>query len=260
MSKKSVAVVVLVVFILTSVLLVGTAGALSVSVTQDSSGVSVEVTDNNEPVEGASVTVSGVSDVTPLDGEYVTDNNGRVVFGDESIEQLSGIVNLRITVEHEDSFKSAITTLARSPEIGSPPMGQRMSMSLHKSVADTRGTIESRLNTEMTDSSETRRIAEQIDEMPVRLDDVRFERQALGRNLATGDITVSEFYLRIVENAGEEARLISSLGVTVRHLSSYDDETLRESGVDVQELDSLLEEIESERGIDATERLTNGGT
>jgi len=257
MSKKSVAVVVLAVFALTSVLLVGTAGALSVSVTQDSSSVSVEVTENGEPVEGASVSVSGVSEETPLDGEYVTDSNGRVVFGDDRIEQLSGIVNLRITVDHEGSFKSAITTLARSPEIGSPPMGQRMSMSLHKSVADTRGTIESRLYAEKTNPSEIRQTAEEIDGMLVRLDDVRFERQALGRNLATGDISVSEFYLRMVENAGEEARLISSLGVTVRHLSSYDDGRLRANGVDVEELEALLNEIESDQRIDANQRLTN---
>ncbi|MDZ7687418.1 MAG: hypothetical protein U5J64_01630 [Halobacteriales archaeon] len=264
MSRKSVAVTVLVALALTSVLFVGTAGALSVSFTQDSSSVSVEVTENGEPVEGATVSVSGVSEETPLDGEYVTDSDGKVVFEDERLDEISGIVNLRLTVEYDGSFKSAITTLARSPEVGSPPMGQRMSMSMHKSVAGTRGTIESRLNAERASASvsaagtsEARRTAEQIDEMLVRLDEVRFERQALGRNLATGDITVSEFYLRLVENAGEEARLVSSLRETVRHLSSFDEARLRENGVDTEELDALLRELDGSRQIDANQRLTD---
>lgn len=258
MSKKSVAFTVFVALSLASVVLVGTAGALSVSVTEEGSSISVEVTDDGAPIEGADVTVSGVTRETSLDGEYTTDENGRVVFDDESVSEISGVVNLRITVEYESSYKSALATVTRSPELDSSPMGQRMSMNLHESVSKTRGTIEGRMDTRMSTESDISQTAEQVDEMLVRLNNVRFERQALGRNLATGDISVSEFYLRAVENSGEEVLLKNSIKEKVRHLSSFDEETLRQNGVDTQELNDLAQEMEGDREINADERLTDG--
>jgi len=243
---------------LASVALVGTAAALSISVTEGGSSISVEVTDDGAPVEDADVMVSGVTKETPLDGEYTTDENGRVVFDDESVSEVSGVVNLRITVESGSSYKSALATVTRSPELDSSPMGQRMSMNLHESVSKTRGTVESRMDTRMGTESDIRQTAERVDEMLVRLSDVRFERQALGRNLATDDISVSEFYLRAVENSGEEVLLKNSIREKVRYLSSFDEETLRENSVSTKELNDLLREIKSNREINADERLVSG--
>lgn len=258
MSKKSVAFTVFAAVFLASVVLVGTAAALSVSVTEEGSSISVEVTQNGVPVENADVSVSGVTRETPLDGEYKTDENGRIVFDDESVSEVSGVIHLRITVESGPSYKSALATVTRSPELDSSPMGQRMSMNLHESVSSTRGTVESRMDARRSTASDIRRTAEQVDEMLVRLSDIRFERQALGRNLATGDISVSEFYLRAIENSGEEILLKNSIKETVRHLSSFDEETLRENGVDTEELEDLLQEIEGNRQINADERLVSG--
>ena len=253
MSRKSVAFAVFVAVCLASVALAGTAGALSVSVTEGESTISVEVTENGDPVQGADVTVSGVAEETPLDGEYTTDENGRVVFAGSSVSGLSGVVHLRINVESGPSYKSAIATLTRSPELDSSPMGQRMSMNLHKSVSKTRGTVEGRLDSRrMTD---IRRTAEDIDEMLVRLSDVRFEREALGRNLATGDISVSEFYLRAVENSGREALLRNSIREKVHYLNSFDEDTLRKNGVETDELGALVREVNGNLEIDADERL-----
>ena len=258
MSRKSVAFAVFVAVCLASVALAGTAGALSVSVTEGESTISVEVTENGDPVQGADVTVSGVAEETPLDGEYTTDENGRVVFAGSSVSGLSGVVHLRINVESGPSYKSAIATLTRSPELDSSPMGQRMSMSLHESVSKTRGTVESRMDARRSTVSDVRRTAEQVDEMLVRLSNVRFERQALGRNLATGDISVSEFYLRAVENSGEEAMLRRSIEETVSHLSEFDEETLEENGIDTEELSDLRREVKAGQEINANERLVDG--
>lgn len=253
MSRNPVAVAVFVA-VLASVLLVGTAGALSVSVTEEGSSISVDVTQDGEPVEDAKVTVSGVTGETPLDGDYATDEDGKVVFDEERVSELSGVVNLRITVDTGTSYKSALATVTRSPEIDSPPMGQRMSMNLQESVSGTRGTIESRLDTESR--SEVHRTAESVEYLLMRLDDVQFEREALGRNLATGDITVTEFYLRAVENAGERMLIRSSLETQVMHLKEMDEDMLRDEGIDTDALDALVSEIEDDRGINTDRRLT----
>ncbi len=253
MTRNPVAVAVFVA-VLASVLLVGTAGALSVSVTEEGSSISVDVTQDGEPVEDAKVTVSGVTGETPLDGDYATDEDGKVVFDEERVSELSGVVNLRITVDTGTSYKSALATVTRSPEIDSPPMGQRMSMNLQESVSGTRGTIESRLDTESR--SEVHRTAESVEYLLMRLDDVQFEREALGRNLATGDITVTEFYLRAVENAGERMLIRSSLETQVMHLKEMDEDMLRDEGIDTDALDALVSEIEDDRGINTDRRLT----
>ena len=258
MSKKSAAFTVFVVFSLASVVLVGTAGALSVSVTEEGSSISVEVTENGNPVKDGSVTVSGVTRETPLDGRYTTNEDGMIVFDEDAVSDISGVVHLRITVEAGSSYKSALATVTRSPELDSSPMGQRMSMSLHKSVSETRGTVESRMDARRSTVSDVRRTAEQVDEMLVRLSNVRFERQALGRNLATGDISVSEFYLRAVENSGEEAMLRRSIEETVSHLSEFDEETLEENGIDTEELSDLRREVKAGQEINANERLVDG--
>jgi hypothetical protein len=258
MSKKSVAFTVFVAFCLASVALVGTAGALSISVTEEGSSISVEVTDDDAPVENADVTISGVTEETPLDGEYTTDGEGMVVFDGEGVSELSGVVHLRITVDTGSSYKSALATVTRSPELDSSPMGQRMSMSLQESVSETRGVIESRMSVEMSTASEIRQTAEDVDEMLVSLSNVRFERQALGRNLATGDISVSEFYLRSVEYTGEEIMLKNSIEETVRYLDGFGNETLSQNGVNTDELNALIQEIEGNQDINADERLTDG--
>lgn len=259
MPRNSTAVALLVAVCLASVFLVGTAGALSIGVTEEGSNVSLQVTDGGEPVENAQVTVSGVTGETPLDGEYVTNSDGRVIFEEEKVAELSGVVNLRITVEAGGSYKSALTTLMRSPEIDSPPMGQRMSVSLSKSVSETRGKVEGRMDALRTNASQIRRTAEHVDETVVRLTNTQFERRVLGRRLAAGDITASEFYVRSVEMAGEVALLRSSLRETVRHLSEYDEGRLREEGVNTQELKALRNELKRGNRIDTDRRILENG-
>ena len=255
MPRNSTAAVLLVAVCLASVLLVGAAGALSISVTEEGSNVSLQVTEAGEPVENAQVTVSGVTGETPLDGEYMTNSDGKVSFEEEKVAELSGVVNLRITVEAGGSYKSALTTLTRSPEIDSPPMGQRMSVSLSKSISETRGKVEGRMDALRTNASQIRRTAKHVDETVVRLTNTRFERQVLGRRLAAGDITASEFYVRSVEMSGEVALLRSSLRETVRHLSEYDQERLREEGVNTRELEALRNELERENRVNTNRRL-----
>jgi hypothetical protein len=255
MPRKSTAVVLFAVVCLASVPLVGAAGALSVSVTQEGPEVFVEVTEGGEPVEDAKVSVSGVTTETPLDGEYSTGEDGRVTFDDGDVAELSGVIHLRISVEADGSYRSELTTLTRSPEVESPPLGQRMSVSLGRSVSETRGKVEGRMDAIRTDASQIRRTAEHVDETLQRLGNVRFEREVLGRELAAGDITASEFYIRRVEKAGEAALLRSSLIETVEHLSAYGDERLREEGVDAEELEALREELTRGGGIDTNRRI-----
>lgn len=260
MPRKSTAVTLFVAVCLASVFLVGAAGALSVSVTQEGSEVFVEVTEGGEPVEDAKVSVSGVTTETPLDGEYSTDEDGRVSFDDDDVAGLSGVIHLRISVEADGSYKSDLTTLTRSPEVESPPLGQRISVSLGRSVSETRGTVEGRMDAIRTNASQIRRTATHVDGTLERLGNVRFEREVLGRNLAAGDITASEFYIRRVEKTGESALLRSSLRETVEHLSAYGDERLREEGIDTVELEVIRDELNRGSRIDTNRRILEDTT
>jgi len=255
MPRDSTAVTLFVVVCLASVLLVGTAGALSVSVTQEGPDISVEVTEGGDPVEDAKVSVSGVTTETPLDGEYSTDGNGMVFFDEEDVAELSGVIHIRITVEADGSYRSDLTTLTRSPEIESPPLGNRISVSLGKSVSKTRGTVEGRMDALRSNASQIHRTATHVDETLERLGNVRFEREVLGRELAAGDISASEFYIRRVEKTGEAVLLRSSLRETVEHLSEYEDSRLREEGVDTEELEALGDELRSGGNVDTNRRI-----
>jgi len=254
MTKKSAALAALVGLVLAVVLVAGTAGALSVSVAEGESEITVEVTEGGEPVEGADVTVSGVTGETPLDGEYVSDENGDVVFGEGLTSELSGVVHVRVTVETAGSYKSVLTTFARGPASGSTPVGHRMSMSLQEPVASTHGKVMGRLDTGASEGG-VRATADRVDALLANLSETGFRREVLGRDLAAGEISASEFYLGAVKNARRSATVRGALEENVGYLSGHDDDRLREAGVDVGELASLRRSLSEGGGVDTDRRL-----
>lgn len=242
--------------ILCLLLLSGTASATSISVAQQGDEVFIEVSDNSEPVIGASVTITGVNEETPLDGEYVTDEDGLVIFDDDAVEKLEGVVHLRITVEKDGSIKSTLSTITRGSDVGSEPLGQRISMGLHKSAQSTRGKIEGRMNAVKTDDRNISRLGNEVDQTLVLLGDAYFEREIISRDLAAGEITPNEFYLRTVKNTGQIAFLRSSLAESVGYLNGYDEESLNVNGIDPVELERLRIELENDRVIDTDRRIS----
>jgi len=237
-------------------LLTGAASATSVTVAQQENELYIEVTDNGEPVEGASVTVAGVEEETPLDGEYVTDEDGLVVFGSDVVKELEGVVHLRITVEKDGVIKSSLSTITRGSETGSAPLGQRVSMGLHESTQSTRGKIEGRMNAAKTDDVNVSDLGEDVDQILASLGEARFEREVISRDLAAGEITTNGFYLRTVKNTGQIAFLRSALGESVRYLGDYDDDTLAVNGIETVELERLRLELERDRVIDTDRRVS----
>jgi len=256
MSKPPTAVTVLAVLLVAVAIVSGTAGALSVSVAESDEDITIEVTEGGDPVRDANVTVSGATSETPLDGEYVTDREGRVSFGDRT-DDLSGVVHLRISVDTGGSFKSVLTTFARGPDSGSTPMGHRMSMSLQESVAGTHGKVVSRLDSDGV--SDVRATAQNVDSLLANLSDTRLRREVLGRDLAAGEISTSEFYVEAVKNARRGATLRGALEQEVERLSRYSDQRLREEGVDVEGFEALREVVGEGRNINTDRRLVEEG-
>lgn len=250
------AVLVLLTVVLCLVLLVGTATATSISVGQQGDEVFIEVKDDGNPVTNASVTVSGVNKETPLDGGYVTDEDGLVIFGEGNVEELKGVVHLRITVRKGGSIKSALSTITRGSDVGSAPLGQRMAKGLHGSAESTRGKIEARMNTAKKEDTEINKLGEEIDQAIVSLGDAYFEREVISRDLAAGDINTTVFYLRTVKNTGDIAFLRSSLDESVSYLNRYSDPRLSENGIDPVELERLRIELERDRVIGTDRRIT----
>jgi len=255
MSRLPTFVFVFAVVVLGVVSLAGTATALSVTVAEEGADITIQVTEDGMPVDGAEVRVSGVTRETPLDGEYTTTRDGEVRFREARTKDLEGVVHLRITVDTGTSFRSVLTSVTRSPEEGPSPMGHRMSMSMQESVASTHGMVESRLDTSGAGEGEIRSQAEEVDRILGGLGDAEFEREVLGRDLAAGELSSSEFYLSAVENARKSSSLRSALSERMGYLSRYDDETLRENGVRVDELNELREEIEGSRSVDTDRRI-----
>jgi len=254
MPRNSTAVAVLTLLLLSAAALAGTASALSVTVAEGDADITVEVTESGEPVRGANVTVSGVTGETPLDGEYTTDASGRVKFSGEQTSELSGVVHLRVTVDSGRSYKSVLTTFTRGPEAGSSPIGHRMSMSLQEPVASTHGKILGRLGTSETNTT-VRAAADSVDTLLANLSNTEFRREVLGRDLAAGEISPSEFYLRAVKNARRSSTLRGALAEYVGYLNGHSDERLRESGVDVEAYTSLRNELTEGRSVNTDRRI-----
>jgi len=250
------AALVLLAMVLCLVLLIGTASATSISVGQQGQEVFIEVKDDGNPVNNASVTVSGVDEETPLDGEYVTDEDGLIIFDGEGMKELKGVVHLRITVRKDGSIKSALSSITRGSEVGSAPLGQRMSKGLHGSAESTRGKIEARMNVINKGERGIEKLGEDIDQTIVNLGNAQFEREVISRDLAAGDINATVFYLRTVRNTGDIAFLRSSLDESVSYLNRYSDPRLSENGIDPVELERLRIELEDDRVIGTDRRVT----
>lgn len=223
-------------------LLSGTAAAqsqtITTSVTQQGQNVIIEVNRGDEPVGGATVTVTSLGNTTELDGEYVTGANGQVVFGETEVKELSGVVHLRIDVQAGNSYRSELVTITRSPNIQeAAPLGQRLSMSLEKGVASTRGTIQgnvlvTRVETIGTDENKIEVLRDHAVEVIRNISQRNVRQETLGRRLATGQISPLQFYVQTVDNLAYIEMLRSDLTITLQRLNKFDARLLHDNGVD----------------------------
>lgn len=263
MRRRTLTATVLVLFLATTGV-AAAAGDLSIGITQESSSVTIEVSRNGAPVSGANVTVASVGEESALDGDYVTNDEGDVVFDEATIANLSGVYHFRITVETEEVSKSRLATITRSPDVDrSAPLGQRISRSLQDSAARTRGTVEGTIFvTRLEDVNDTdskidvlRSHAEQTID---RLVDLRLEHQSLGRRHATGQLNLTEFFTAAIENSGERAMLRNDLRTTLDHLERYDVERLQRNGVDVESMRRIQQRLRSDRPLPAGATVSSG--
>lgn len=221
-------------------LLTGVAAAQSIttSVTQQGGNVIIEVNQAGEPVEGAEVTVTSLGNETELDGDYVTGGNGQVVFGETTVKEISGVVHLRIDVQVGNSYRSELVTITRSPNLeDSAPLGQRLSMSLEKGVASTRGTIQgnvlvTRVESVDTDENKIEILRDHAVDVVRNISSRNVRQETLGRRLATGQISTLQFYVQTVDNMAHIEMLKSDLTLTLKRLNRFSARTLHDNGVD----------------------------
>lgn len=253
--------------LLTLVVTTGGAAAaddLAVAVTEEESTITVDVTRGDEPVEGATVTVSGLADETPLDGEYRTDPQGKVTFRSDTMANVSGVVHLRLTVETERTTTSQLATITRSPDVrASAPLGQRISMSLQDSVAKTRGVVEGTMF--VTDIESVENDEGKIDVLRShaertirRLDELRLQRDALGRRHATGGIDTPTFFTRAIELSSRRAMLRQDLATTLRRLDRFDDDELETKGVEVEAMRDLRRNLARDDAVPSDASISSG--
>lgn len=224
---------------------------ITTSVTQQGQNVIIEVNRGERPVGGATVTVTSLGNTTELDGEYVTGANGQVVFGETEVEELSGVVHLRIDVRVGNSYRSELVTITRSPNIeDAAPLGQRLSMSLEKGVASTRGTIQgnvlvTRVESVGTDENKIEVLRDHAVEVIRNISQRNVRQETLGRRLATGQISPLEFYVQTVDNLAYIEMLRSDLRITLERMNRFDARKLFDNGVDpgaAHEMHRALEE------------------
>lgn len=267
MRQRHVVTPVLLVALLGLTAVTGTATAaedLSVAITEETSTITIDVTRDGEPVEAATVTVSGIGNETPLDGEYRTDGRGRIIFGPDHTRNISGVVHLRLTVETETVTTSQLATITRSPDVRrSAPLGQRISMSLQDSVARTRGAVEGTMfvtDLESIDDEEGKIdvLRSHAERTLQRLDERELERQALGRRHATGDVDTATFFTQAIEISAKQSMLREDLATTLRRLDRFDDRALEKKGVRVDAMRDLRESLEREGTVPRGATVSSG--
>ncbi|MFP4632432.1 MAG: hypothetical protein ACLFMT_03220 [Halobacteriales archaeon] len=245
-----------VVFLLAFSVLVSPAAAeVSVSVAEEGEALLIEVTDDGEPAEGANVTIEGVGDETALDGEYVTDSEGEVYFGSERTANLSGVIYLRITAEHNDSLRSTLSSLTRGADVEDSGYGARLSQTFTESAGETRGDVSGFFTVRDTqrpigDDRRAELLADEIDDDIDGLDDARFELQVVGNRFATGDIDEETFLVDYLRYAAAVAAMESDLERTALALDEVDVSARERTGVDEEALDDLLRAIEEGEDVD----------
>lgn len=244
---------------------VGTAAEdLAVGITEEASTVTIEVHQSGVPVSGANVSVASVGPASALDGEYVTDDDGEVVFDSEKTENLSGVHHFRVTVETASVSKSRLATITRSPDVErSAPLGQRISMSLQDSAARTRGAVAGTIF--VTGIEDVANDEDKIDvlrshaELTIDdLEELRLERQALGRRHATGDLNLTAFFTEVIQNSGQRAMHRQDLQTTLDRLDRYSVERLEQSGVDVASMRRVERRLRADRSIPSGTSISLG--
>lgn len=229
---------------------VAAAQSITTSVTQQGQNVIIEVNRGDRPVAGATVTVTSLGNTTELDGEYVTGGNGQVVFGETEVQELSGVVHLRIDVETGNSYRSELVTITRSPNIEeSAPLGQRLSMSLERGVASTRGTIQgnvlvTRVESIGADENKIEVLRDHAVEVIRNISQRNVRQETLGRRLATGQISPLQFYVQTVDNLAYIEMLRSDLTITLQRLNKFDARLLHDNGVDPGAADSMQRSLQ----------------
>lgn len=236
------------------------AGELGVSVAEEGESVVIEVSSDGEPADGANVTVSGVDGETDLDGAYVTGPEGRVVFSENMTENLSGVVYLRITVDYEGSYRSALSSVTRSPDFDDAGLGRRLSKTLSESVAETQGEVEGRLKVReafrpIGATNRAHLLSTSVNERLIQLGEARFELRVVGNKYATGDISDEQYYIQTVHRSGQVMYLEAYVPYAAQALADVDEDALERDGVDEEELTALLEEVESGEQIDGDRRI-----
>lgn len=236
------------------------AGELGISVAEEGESLVIEVSSDGEPAEGANVTVSGVDGETDLDGEYVTGPEGRVVFSENMTANLSGVVYLRITVDYEGSYRSALSSVTRSPDFDDAGLGHRLSKTLSESVAETQGEVEGRLKVRealrpIGGTNRAHLLSTAVNERLIQLGEARFELSVVGNKYATGDISEDQYYVQTVHRSGEVEYLETYIPHATKALGDVDEDALEREEVDEEALAALLKEVESGEQIDGDRRI-----
>ncbi len=236
------------------------AGDLSVSVAEEERDVVIEVSAGGEPAENANVSVSGVDEPTEIDGDYVADSSGRVTFDSEDLGNLTGVVFLRITVEHEGSLRSTLTSVTRGPGFDDAGFGQRLSKTLSVNAAETQGSVEGYLKAEearrpIGATNRAELLSTTVNDRLMLLGEARFEHQVVGTKFATGELEPPEYYVTSIHRSNQIAYLESYLPTVTRELAEVDEEAREREGVDEESLAELLNEVENPEEIDGDRRI-----
>lgn len=236
------------------------AGDLGVSVAEEGDDIVVEVSSNGVGVEGANVSVSGVDEPTDIDGDYVTGEDGRILFAAEETANMTGVIYLRLTVDYQGTSRSLLTSIMREPDFGDAGLGQRLSMAMSVSAAETQGEVESRLKVAEAHrpigaTYRAELLSNHVNDRLMALSEARFELQVVGSKYATGDISDRDYYVDSIYRTSEIAYLERDIPYTARALSQVDPEALEREDVDVDALQEVLNQTESGEEIDGDRRI-----
>lgn len=227
-----------------------TAQPLEVQVVEETSRISIIVNQNGEPVSGAVVRISGLGEETALDGEYITNENGKVIFN----KDLSGVTNLRIEVESGRNFISTVTTIVRGPDIQKAPLGQQMWNELRQSSKRTEGVIIGSLTTK---NSSIERLSRKAQSLLVDIIDKNVQKERLGREYVTRQITIDEYYFSTINNEVRREKIRYNLLMILEELRKYPESILKKSEINTEAINQHYNDILEGKNLETTRRIRN---
>ncbi len=224
---------------------------ISVKVIEEDPIIAIEVTMGSEALENATVRISGLQNETPLDGEYTTNNQGRVEF-EEKAEDLYGVVNLRIEVQTDSSIKSIISTIVRGPNIEEAPIGKQLWTTLRKGAKRTKGKIQGNLTVK---NSSLRYLVRESQRILADIMDSNIEKEGLGRRYATGAITLNEYFYEASNIEVRKSRLRGKLLFILRDIRLYSDSELEKVGVNPTSVEIHYNDLSEGRQLETSRRI-----